>query len=236
MMLGRTAAESLDKQVGDVMSLPGGVFRITGIYETGIAFEEGGGVMALPDAQAAFQKPRQVSMFQIKLRDPSQAEAIRARIEERFGDDVAVSLAASFVENTSDLQNTKAMFGAVFALAILVGGVVVTNTMVMAVMERTREIGTLRALGWRQSRVLWMIFSESLLLSLLAAGLGLLVGLGLNAGLAAIPGVGSFLTAVYTPGVIAQAVGVALFLGASGGLYPAWHASRLRPVEALRYE
>ena len=128
------------------------------------------------------------------------------------------------------------MLGAIFVLAILVGGVVVTNTMVMAVMERTREIGTLRALGWRQSRVLWMILSESLLLGLIAAGLGIMVGMGLGAGLGAIPGLGAFISAAYTPQIIIQAVLVSLFLGAIGGLYPAWHASRLRPVEALRYE
>ena len=236
MMLGTTAAEELKKQVGDAISLPGGVFRITGIYETGLAFEEGGGVVALPDAQAAFQKPRQVSMVQIKLHDPDQAEAVRAQIEERFGDDVSVSMASTFVENTNDIKNMEAMLGAIFAMAILVGGVVVTNTMVMAVLERTREIGTLRALGWRQLSVLWLILSESLLLSLMAAGLGMLVGLGLTLALGTIPGYGSFMPATYTPQVITQAVGVALFLGAAGGLYPAWHASRLHPVEALRYE
>jgi ABC-type antimicrobial peptide transport system permease subunit len=236
IMLGRSAADELKKRVGDVISLPGGVFRVTGIYETGVAYEEGGGVMALPDAQAAFQKPRQVSMYQIKLRDPARAEVVRAQIEQRYGDDVAVSMAASFVENSAEIQNTRAMLGAIFALAILVGGVVVTNTMVMAVLERTREIGTLRALGWRQSRVLWTVLSESLLLSLIAAGLGMLVGIGMTAGLQAIPGFGSFIVPVYSPQVVAQAVGVALFLGASGGLYPAWQASRLRPVEALRYE
>jgi ABC-type antimicrobial peptide transport system permease subunit len=236
VMLGRPAAEALHKRVDDVISLPGGTFRITGIYETGIGYEEGGGVMALPDAQAAFQKPRQVSMYQIKVRDPDQVEAVRAQIEARFGKDVSVSKAATFIESRADIQNTKAMLGAIFALAILVGGVVVTNTMVMAVLERTREVGTLRALGWRQTRVLWMILSESLLLSLIAAGLGLLAGVGLTQALQSIPGWGSFLTAVYTPQVIGQAVGISLFLGAAGGLYPAWYASRLSPVEALRYE
>jgi len=236
IMLGKAAADTLDKRVGDVIKLPGGAFRVTGIYETGIGYEEGGGVMALPDAQAAFDKPRQVSLYQIKVHDPAQVETIRQRIEDRFGDDVSVSVTSEFVENSDDIQNTRAMLGAIFALAILVGGVVVTNTMVMAVMERTREIGTLRAVGWRQSRVLWMILSESLLLGLIAAGLGILVGIGLNAALGAIPGFGAFIPAVYSPQVIVQAIGVSLFLGAAGGLYPAWHASRLRPVEALRYE
>jgi ABC-type antimicrobial peptide transport system permease subunit len=236
IMLGRSAADELKKRVGDVISLQSGAFRVVGIYETGVAYEEGGGVVALRDAQAAFQKPRQVSMYQIKVRDPSQAEAVREQIKQRFGKDVSVSMAATFIENTADIQNTKAMLEAIFALAIVVGGVVVTNTMVMAVLERTREIGTLRAVGWRQKRVLWMILSESLLLSLLAAGLGILVGVVFTTGLQAIPGFGMLITGVYTPQVIAQAVGVSLFLGAAGGLYPAWRASRLRPVEALRYE
>jgi putative ABC transport system permease protein len=236
IMLGKAAADTLKKQVGDVLKLPGGIYRVTGIYETGVGYEEGGGVMALPDAQAAFEKPRQVSMLQIKVHDPEQVEVVRARIEDRYGDDVSVSTTSTFIENSSDIQNTKAMLGAIFALAILVGGVVVTNTMVMAVMERTREIGTLRAVGWRQARVLWMVLSESLLLGLIAAGLGVLVGIGLNAALGAIPGFGSFISAAYTPQIFFQAIVVSLFLGAVGGLYPAWHASRLRPVEALRYE
>jgi ABC-type antimicrobial peptide transport system permease subunit len=236
IMLGKAAADTLEKNVGDVLKLPGGVYRVTGIYETGVGYEEAGGVMALPDAQAAFDKPRQVSMLQIKVHDPDQVEAVRARIEDRYGDDVSVSTTSTFIENSSDIQNTKAMLGAIFALAILVGGVVVTNTMVMAVMERTREIGTLRAVGWRQARVLWMILSESLLLGLIAAGLGILVGIGLVAALGAIPGVGDFMSAAYTPQIFFQAIAVSLFLGVIGGLYPAWHASRLRPVEALRYE
>ncbi|MFQ5611190.1 MAG: ABC transporter permease [Anaerolineae bacterium] len=236
IMLGRPAAETLNKEVGDLMNLPGGVFRVTGIYETGIAYEEGGGVVAMPDAQVSFQKPRQVSMYQIKLRDPAQAEAVRALIEERFGDDVDVSMAATFLEDRNDIQTMRAMLGAIFTLAVLVGGVVVTNTMVMAVLERTREIGTLRAVGWRQARVLWMILSESLLLGLVAAGLGLLVGVGLARALQAIPGIGILLTAVYTPQIVGQAIVVSLLLGTIGGLYPAWYASRLRPVEALRYE
>jgi putative ABC transport system permease protein len=236
VMLGRTAAESLNKRVGDRMKLQGGVFRVTGIYETGLAYEEGGAVIAMRDAQVVFQKPRQVTMFQVKLHDPDQAEPVRAQVEERFGEDVAISLATSFVENTNNIKSTQAMVGAVFVLAVLVGGVVVTNTMVMAVLERTREIGTLRALGWRELRVLWMILSESLLLTLVAAGLGVLIGYSLTAAMSAAPGMGASIKPAYTPQLIVQAFAVSLFLGAAGGSYPAWYASRLRPVEALRYE
>jgi ABC-type antimicrobial peptide transport system permease subunit len=236
VMLGRTAAEMLKEHVGDALSLPGGIYRVVGIFETGLAFEEGAGVITLREAQATFEKPHQVSMYQIKLRDPSQAEAVRDAIEARFGKDVTVSMAATFIENRTDFQTTQTMMNAIFALAVVVGGVVVTNTMVMSVMERTREIGTLRAVGWRKARVLYMVLSESLLLSLIAAGMGLLLGLGLTSALKAMPSVGTFVKAIYTPQVITQTVGVSLLLGLVGGLYPAWHASRLHPVEALRYE
>ena len=235
-LLGKTAADTLEKRVGDVMSLPGGVYRVVGIFETGVAYEDNAAVIALEDDQSEFQQPRQVSLYQITVKDFDQVETVRRQIEDRFAEDVSVSMAAEFVENSADFQNFQAMLGALFAMALVVGGVVVTNTMVMAVMERTREIGTLRALGWRQSRILWLILSESLLLSLLAAGAGILAGIGLNSLLATISGVGGLLAAHYSLRIFVQAVVVSLLLGLAGGLYPAWHASRLRPVEALRYE
>jgi ABC-type antimicrobial peptide transport system permease subunit len=235
-ILGKAAADTLKKRVGDVISLPGGVYRVVGVFETCTAYEDNAGVIALEDAQSAFQKPRQVSLYQIDVEDISRVDVVRRELEERFGQDISVSVAADFVENSSDFQNFQAMLGALFAMALLVGGVVVTNTMVMAVMERTREIGTLRALGWRQSRVLWLILSESLLLGLLAAGAGVLVGVGLNSLLMTIPGVGGLMAAHYSLRVFGQAVFVSLLLGLVGGAYPAWHAGRLRPVEALRYE
>jgi ABC-type antimicrobial peptide transport system permease subunit len=236
VMLGQTAAENLKKSIGETLILPGGIYRIVGIFETGLAYEDASGVIALREAQRAFHKRRQVSMYQIKLRDPSEAEAIRDTIETQMGKDVSVSMSATFVEDRADFQNSLAMMNAVFALAILVGGVVVTNTMIMSVMERTREIGTLRALGWPKVRVIWMVLSEALLLGLIASGIGIVGGVGMTLGLQAIPGVGMFVKAIYTPQIVGQAVVISVLLGLVGGMYPAWHASRLRPVEALQYE
>ncbi|MDW8072383.1 MAG: ABC transporter permease [Anaerolineae bacterium] len=236
VMLGHTAARNLKKKVGDTIILPGGVYRVVGIFETGTAYEDAAGVIALREAQRAFQKRHQVSLYQIKLRDPSQAQAVRDRIEARLGDEVSVSLSATFGENLTDFQNAQAMMNAVFALALIVGGIVVTNTMMMSVMERTREIGTLRALGWCRARVLWMVLSEALVLSGLAGGIGLLVGFALTRMLQSVPDFGAFLTAVYTPQLVGQSLAIALLLGLAGGLYPAWCAAQLQPVEALRYE
>jgi putative ABC transport system permease protein len=110
------------------------------------------------------------------------------------------------------------------------------NTMVMSVMERTREIGVLRALGWRKRRVLWMIVRESVALSLLGSAAGVAVGLALGLLLNQVPAMQGFLRLRYSVELFAQAIGTALILGVVGGVYPAWRASRLQPVEALRYE
>ncbi len=236
VMLGHTAARNLKKNVGDTIILPGGVYRVVGIFETGTAYEDAAGVIALREAQRAFQKRHQVSLYQIKLHDPSQAQMVRDLIESRLAGEVSVSLSAAFGDNLADFQNTKAIMNAVFALALIVGGIVVTNTMVMSVMERTREIGTLRALGWCKARVLWMVLSESLVLSGLAGGIGLLIGFGLTLVLQSVPDFGAFLTAAYTLQLVGQSLAIALSLGLVGGLYPAWQAARLQPVEALRYE
>ena len=129
-----------------------------------------------------------------------------------------------------------AMMGAISFLAIFVGGVGVMNTMLMAVLERTREIGVLRALGWRRRRILGMILQEAVLLGILGGIAGILIALGLGGLFSKIPMVGELLTPVWEYDIFVRAVAIALFLGVLGGIYPAIRATRLQPVEALRYE
>jgi len=111
------------------------------------------------------------------------------------------------------------------------------NTMMMSVYERTREIGVLRAVGWRRGMVLRQMVGEALLLTLTSglAGLGAAVGLiGLIKSIPSLGIIGDVF--LITPLVVAQGLVLCLVLGLVGGLYPAWRATRLSPVEALRYE
>jgi putative ABC transport system permease protein len=108
--------------------------------------------------------------------------------------------------------------------------------MVMSVFERTREIGVLRALGWRRGRILSMILRESLVLSLLGGVIGTVLGVGGIVLLNRLPVFSSFVKASFGMMLLIQAFFTALILGALGGAYPSWRASLLRPVEALRYE
>jgi len=108
--------------------------------------------------------------------------------------------------------------------------------MVMSVFEWTEEIGVLRACGWRRRRVLRMVLVESLALGGLSGLAGIAIGLGLNALFGLEPNYGRLLPTVYTAANLVEITMLVLLLGAIGGLYPAWRAANLRPVEALRYE
>jgi putative ABC transport system permease protein len=110
------------------------------------------------------------------------------------------------------------------------------NAMLMAVFERTREIGVLRALGWRRRSILGLILQEALWLGILGAILGTLIALGMGYLITKTPMYGDALLPVWEWDVFARALVISLFLGVLGGLYPAYRATRLQPVEALRYE
>ncbi len=235
IILGRVAAENLNRRVGQSIRLFDSTYRIVGIYETGVSFQDGGGVITLRDAQRLFGQPRKVSFLGIWLEDPDQADAIAHTIEDRFPE-IAVGQAAAFTEDLTDMQMMEASTWAIAALALVVGGLGMMNTMVMSVFERTREIGVLRALGWRKRQVLAMVVRESVALSLIGGGVGILIGVLLGRILNANPVMQGFLQLEYTPTLFLQALGLALALGMVGGVYPAWRAANLQPVEALRYE
>lgn len=235
IVLGRTMAKGLNKKPGDTLDLAGTRFRIAGIYETGVGWEEIGGVVTLRDAQAFMGRPRKVTLYMVKLHDPTQAEAVVDQIRQEFPE-VHAAMSGEFLDQLPDMKASNAMMGAISVLAVIVGGLGVMNTMLMSVLERTREIGVLRALGWRRRAVLRMILNEALTLALLGGLAGILVALALVGLLVRLPMVAGMLDPIWSAAVFVRAILVALLLGVAGGIYPAYRATRLQPVEALRYE
>ncbi len=235
IIVGRKTLEALKAKVGDVVRISEIGFRIVGVFETGVSYEEGAAVVSLRDGQELTGKPRQVSMYAIKVNDPTQAEALAKQLEAAQPE-IMVTLSSEFAESMPDMQNMSAMMLAITLLALIVGGISMANTMIMSVYERTREIGTLRAVGWRRRRVLWMVLKESVLLSSLGTAIGFVSAIVLGWLMSLIPLWGDFLKIVVSPSLLLQTAIIALLLGAIGGLYPAWRAANLSPVEALRYE
>jgi putative ABC transport system permease protein len=235
VLLGKLMADTLNKKVGDTIELSGVRFRITGIFESNTSWEEMGGVITLRDSQALMGRARKVSMYYVKIHDSQQAETLVTKINQQFPE-VHAALATEFMQQMPDMRSMDAMLGATSLLAILVGGVGVLNTMLMSVFERTREIGVLRALGWRRRSVLGLILREALLLGIIGGVTGIAIAIGLVYLLQFTPLVGEMLVPAWTSSMFLRAISVATLLGALGGIYPALRATRLQPVEALRYE
>jgi putative ABC transport system permease protein len=235
VMLGKVAAESYKLSPGDTLQLLSNRYKVTGIYETGSSYEDAGGTLHLREAQDLLGRQRSVSFIFVNVDDPANGKAVADAINARFTE-ARASVSSEFAQSTNDLQNSMAMMTAIRVLALLVGGIVVANTMIMSIFERTREIGTLRALGWRPSQIIGQVVQESLYLCLLAAAIGCVLGVLMMEGVTRIPTVGGMLSPLWSVSNFAVATGVAVVLGLLGGIYPAWRASRLQPVEALRYE
>lgn len=235
VIVGRMAAEQIGLEVGDTFRMWDSNFHVAGIYETGQAFEDAGVVIDLREAQILTGKPHQVQFYLISLRDPGQVEAVRADLAAKFPG-IDFSLTSELGESTSDFRVMQEMADQISLLAVFIGAVGMLNTMLMSVLERTREIGVLRSLGWRRRRVLGMILKESLVLGTVGGVCGIPLGLGMG-GLISMAGIwGGAIGPLYTPRLFVQAVVVAMIAGVVGGLYPAWRAANLSPVEALRYE
>ena len=173
--MGSAAAEVFHKSTGDTLRLGGSAYRVVGIYQTGDAFEDSGALLSLADAQDLLGKPRQVSLYYIQLKSPDLHQRFISRVQ-RLWPDLQVSSASDFANKQALVDILKAYVWVIGCFAILLGGVGMLNAQLMAVFERTREIGVLRAVGWSSRRVLGMILGETVAVCLAGGLLGIDLG------------------------------------------------------------
>ena len=174
-------------------------------------------------------RPREITTVAVAVRPGDSTADVAKRFERRFPGTVAVTEPSQAIEVDTSSR-------LISALALIVGGIGVTNTMALSVVERVREIGILRAVGWRTWRIGALIVGEALGISVLALGIGLGLGVLAAHAFSDSTSTSSLVRPDFTGGVFAWGLAFALGVALIGAAYPTWRAVRLTPIEALRRE
>ena len=237
--LGAILARNLGKTVGQQLEIyEDEYFDIVGIYDRNNIFENGAMVMPIAQLQSLLGQEGSVTAFNVRAQRPVSAEDIQQLVHriDRLGPGVSALATEEYIATDNKIQVATAMAWSTSAIALVVGAIGMLNTMIVSVFERTSEIGILRAIGCRKSRIVRLVLLESSLLSLAGAGGGLILALLLTNLLSRAPVTSSLVEAWIAPQVMFQGLVIALLIGLLGALYPAYRAASLLPTVALRSE
>lgn len=235
VMLGKVLARNTGKMVGDKIEIYAEEFEVIGVFESFSVLENGAAFFLLPELQRLTGRPGQMTGYVVKaidVRDEPLME-LKDRIEQ-LGPQVVATPTAQFVGGISQIKLSRSIAWLVSTIAVAIGAIGMLNTMIMAVTERTREIGTLRALGWRKVRVASAIVLEAMLLSIGGAALGCLGAILVLRGLARFPATNGLIDGRFSPWALVLGFLLALSISIVGAAYPAWWGARLSPMEAIR--
>jgi putative ABC transport system permease protein len=236
IMLGWRAADSLGKNVGDRITIDHNTFTVTGIFSVGQVFGDSGTMLPLTALQANERKPNNVTLVFVQVKKGTNIAAFKKRIEKDHPELATVQTQSDFGRVDRNLQLISAADQGATVLALVIGAIIVMNTMLLSFFERTREFGVLRAVGWARMRIIVMVLGEALVISLLGAAAGVGLAFGATRALQQLPDLLGILKPQYTSGVFWRALYVATGMAFVGGLYPATRAALLSPLEALRRE
>ncbi|MBI2983775.1 MAG: ABC transporter permease [Chloroflexi bacterium] len=179
-------------------------------------------------------KATSADAMQQATRDVNEVLLSRHRIADPENADFTIQNQNDTLNALSSVSQTfTLLLGSIGGISLLVGGIGIMNIMLVSVSERTREIGIRKAVGGRRRDILSQFLIEAITLTGTGGVLGILLGWAITL---AVKQIQQGIPIAITPGTVAVAVGVSVAIGIIFGLYPAMRASRLHPIEALRYE
>jgi putative ABC transport system permease protein len=229
------AGVSRPRRVGDSLEIGDKPYEIIGLYHTGSMLLDVVIVMDINSARELLGVSKDtVSSFYVEATDPAKIDLMASEIERRI---TAPRIdARSMSEFTANFANIMGQLDTFLfltvSLALVVGVVGIVNTMLMSTTERFTEFGVLRTNGWSKMNVLTLVTAESAYLGFLAGAIGCV--LAVAGTLVANQFIGGGLQLTVTPKLVAMGLGLSVVMGMLGGLYPAWRAAGLVPMEAIR--
>ncbi|ETA68432.1 ABC-type antimicrobial peptide transport system, permease component [Methanolobus tindarius DSM 2278] len=245
------AHDMFDDEVGlnRVLTIEGKSYRVVGI----LAEDEDDNSIFMPiDAAVEIVEDAEDDVYDtivVKASDVDYVETVVDDIEERLmlsrgimdedDRDFSVSDSLSRAESASEMMESMTIFlGAIAGVSLLVGSVGIANTMFTSVMEKTKEIGTMKAIGAKNRDILMIFLFNSALVGFVGGVLGILLSLVLTM---LMPYLGismmrSSMGMTVAPYLMVLGVSIAIFIGVLSGIIPAYNASKMKPVDALRYE
>lgn len=237
-------------RVGSHLTIQGEDFEVVGILKRAGSFQINSAIlMPEEDMREILNLGDEHDLFVVRVIDKDRTEEIGESIAQKLRrdrrqdigeEDFSVQTPVQALDSVNTILTViNLVVAGIAAISLIVGGIGITNTMYTSVLERTKEIGIMKAIGARNKDILLLFLIEAGLLGFVGGVVGVLVGAGISTGIEFIATTAidtTLLKAVFPVYLIFGALGFAFAVGSISGLVPAWRASRLKPVDALRYE
>ncbi|MBU3904839.1 MAG: ABC transporter permease [Nanoarchaeota archaeon] len=233
-----------DIDVGDTIEIKGSKFKVVGVLKsTGSPQDDNMIMMSVGDYRDLFGKTEELTMIYASASNVDNvdrvAEKIEEKLDDKYGEDV---FSAITTEQLADqiagiFDIISLVLAGIASISLVVAGVGIANTMLMSVMERTREIGIMKAIGATDYQIMEIFLIESGMLGFFGGLIGVIVGALMSAGISFYGS--SFFIPINTSvslGLAIFALSFSVLAGIISGVWPARKAAKMNPVDALRYE
>ena len=237
VIIGQKASRKLHWNLNEAIELGTGTsFTVVGVYATGSRLFDTGMIMSIKDAKQVLNRQGEINIVLVRPQKGYPIQKLMRRIKKDFPD-LSIVKSQDLLGQIQFVQVVDAVSKGLSMMAVIIAGVFVSNTMLMAITERTREVGILMAVGWSRWMISRVIVGETLMLCTLGGLVGYGVGFCMlwlfsNSDIIGL----DWATATLNPGILARSILLSVMLGLVCSIYPAVVASRLSPVQALRFE
>lgn len=242
IMLGSEIAGHMGVKVRDTLNYPNvtpSTFTVSAILRKTGSQDDAFIYMPVKTAQAIFKKPAGATAIGVKVKDPAMLSKLTDELSEKVPGIQIVTMNQVMNSIASLASSAKVLSLSVAVIAIIVSAIGVMNTMLMAVFERTQEIGMMRAIGASRKDIFRIILKEGVLLTVTGGISGIIVSVAGNDLIEifvrkVMPYVPAGNMVSFDPVIAVSSLLFALIVGIISGIYPAWKASRIHPIEAMK--